>query len=312
MSNTMMAETGKPGRPMTGVFPIMERRVGFPGLTSTPWKTMPGLNSARTSYTISPSPADVLPLVMTASFSAESSATVFRIASLSSLTIPWYVAWNTGYCLSMDCTAAPLDSYSRPGIRWLPGSSSSFPVESTAIRIFLLTVTELIPTECSTAISLDPTVVPALRMSSPLERSDPACEMFSPGSTDLNTSRVSPFWRVYSTMMTESAPTGTTAPVAILMHVPGACISRAGSPMDAEPAILSITGVSCSAPSTSCDLTANPSTSDLSKGGESMPENMSESSTLPLASTASILSDPVMLPILSAASLFASSIPTSL
>ena len=60
--NVKIADVGNPGRMTTGLRCVTARQIGLPGLSATPWATMPGSRSACTTrYEMSPAPLDVPP-----------------------------------------------------------------------------------------------------------------------------------------------------------------------------------------------------------------------------------------------------------
>src|SRR5918997_4978960 len=116
-------------------------------------------------------------------------------------------------------------------------------------------------------------------MTSPLRVSSPASRTLSPGDGTFFSSKLSPQPEVFSTMTTASAASGMPPPVKILMASPSPTLFPAGRPAGAS----STTGKTRPTPASALRI-ANPSTAELSKGGESVVASRSRASASPRAS----------------------------
>ena len=107
-----------------------------------------------------------------------------------------------------------------PRLNSLPGSTSSLPVEITAMRGRGWTRSDPRPTAARTARWREDNRVPAAITRSPTITSSPALRMQAPGVAEARMITVSVPPSVASTGTTASAPSGMGAPVMMRTHVP--------------------------------------------------------------------------------------------
>ena len=149
------------------------------------------------------------------------------------------------------------------------GTTSS-PVEMMATRGARRTATSFCPKEASRPISCGRSLRPAGMMQSPAAASSSRMTTWSPGAwVRVSSTMLPPAGREYSTMTTQSAPSGSMPPVRMRAHWPGWRLMSGTAPMGQSPTHSSRAGEPSCAPKTSRARTANPSTVERSKPGRS-------------------------------------------
>ena len=167
-----------------------------------------------------------------------------------------------------------------------PGVTSSSPVEKMATRGLRHTKTSARPIAAREPISRELKIWPARNRVSPRAMSPPATATDCPGGTGRRTSTSNSAPRssvsVSSIMTMASAPRGSIPPVAMIVAVPSATVSRGSTPgVNISELRRSTRGCSLVAPAVSAARTAKPSMLDRSNPGTSMPATTSRERTRP-------------------------------
>ena len=131
-----------------------------------------------------------------------------------------------------------------PGCNGDPSVINSSPVDSTATRARLVTLTVRTLTLASTPATGGVTIVPGANSSVPARMSSPTPRSAVPGATcaPMRTRRPPSSRSVSSTITTASAPAGTGAPVMIRIASPGCSSWSEYAPAATSPTTASSTG----------------------------------------------------------------------
>src|SRR5215469_10954453 len=234
---TTRADRGFPGSPMTGTPAHSASSVGLPGRIARPWHQMPGGPRRPTAAAVSSrAPTDEPAEITITSLVPSAARRPASSAAGSSGTMP-PGRGSPPACAIIAASATAVASRTCPGRSvTVSGGTTSSPVEKTVTSGRAWTATLVTPAAASMPRSWARSGRPAGTSSAPGAASSSARTTPSPGATGRTTSMVPAIasW-VYSTMITASAPGGSTPPVGMLAAVPGPTVTSGEAPIRTAP-----------------------------------------------------------------------------